>query len=120
MGTNFRFRREGGFSIRKNSRGRRKQRIVYFGYLIFSIFATIAAMEINKVLFFVLLLLDIEFFGLFLNSFNMMYSATYTMAAIAELLVALVSFYGFGAVLINTCFKKVLLPLGNPFGIFVK
>jgi uncharacterized protein len=94
--------------------------IAYLGYLIFSIFVTIAAMETNKVLFFVLLLLDIEFLGLFLSSFNIMYGATYHMAAVAELLVALLSFYGSGAVLINTCFKKVLLPLGKPFGIFVK
>ena len=94
--------------------------IAYLGYLIFSIFVTIAAMETNKVLFFVLLLLDIEFLGLFLSSFDIMYSATYYMGAIAELLVSLLSFYGAGAVLINTCFQKVSLPLGKPFGIFVK
>ena len=94
--------------------------IAYLGYLIFSIFVTIAAMETNKVLFYVLLFLDIEFLGLFLSSFDIMYSATYYMGAIAELLVALLSFYGAGAVLINTCFQKVLLPLGKPFGVFVK
>jgi succinate-acetate transporter protein len=94
--------------------------IAYLGYLIFSIFVTIAAMETNKVLFFVLLLLDIEFLGLFLSSFDIMFNATYHMAAVAQLLVSLISFYGAGAVLLNTCFNKVLLPLGKPFGIFVK
>jgi uncharacterized protein len=94
--------------------------MAYLGYLIFSIFVTIAAMETNKVLFFVLLFLDIEFLGLFLSSFDIMHSATYYMGAIAELLVALLSFYGGGAVLINTCFQKVVLPLGKPFGVFVK
>jgi succinate-acetate transporter protein len=94
--------------------------MAYLGYLIFSIFVTVAAMETNKVLFFVLLLLDIEFLGLFLSSFDIAYSATYYMGATAELLVSLLSFYGAGAILINTCFQKVLLPLGKPFGIFVK
>jgi succinate-acetate transporter protein len=94
--------------------------MVYLGYLIFSIFVTIAAMETNKVLFFIILLLDIEFLGLFLSSFDIMYSLTFNMGAIAELLVSLLSFYGAGAVLLNTCFQKVLLPLGKPFGIFVK
>ena len=94
--------------------------IAYLGYLIFSIFVTIAAMETNKVLFFVLLLLDFEFLGLFLSSFDIMYSTTYYMGAVAELLVAILSFYGAGAVLINTCFQKALLPLGKPFGVFVK
>jgi uncharacterized protein len=94
--------------------------MVYLGYLIFSIFVTIAAMETNKVLFFIILLLDIEFLGLFLSSFDIMYSLTFNMGAIAELLVSLFSFYGAGAVLLNTCFQKVLLPLGKPFGIFVK
>ena len=94
--------------------------MVYLGYLIFSIFVTIAAMETNKVLFFIILLLDIEFLGLFLSSFDIMYSLTFNMGAIAELLVSLLSFYGAGAVLINTCFQKVSLPLGKPFGIFVK
>ena len=94
--------------------------IAYLGYLIFSIFVTIATMETNKVLFFILLLLDIEFLGLFLSSFDIMYNATFYMGAVAELLVALLSFYCAGAVLINTCFQKDLLPLGKPFGIFVK
>ena len=94
--------------------------IAYLGYLIFSIFVTIAAMETNKVLFFILLLLDIEFLGLFLSSFNIVESAAYYMGAVAELFVAFLSFYGAGAVLINTCFQKALLPLGKPFGIFVK
>ena len=94
--------------------------IAYLGYLIFSIFVTIATMETNKVLFFILLLLDIEFLGLFLSSFNMVEGAAYYMGAVAELFVSLLSFYGAGAVLINTCFQKTLLPLGKPFGIFVK
>ncbi|MFJ5624411.1 acetate uptake transporter [Peribacillus loiseleuriae] len=94
--------------------------VAFIGYLIFSIFVTIAAMETNKVLFFVLLLLDIEFLGLSLSSFNILYDATYEMAAVSELFCALLSFYGSGAILINTCFGKTVLPLGKPFGIFIK
>jgi len=94
--------------------------IAYLGFLIFSIFVTIAAMETNKVLFFIILLLDIEFLGLFLSSFNMMGGAAFYMGAVVEFFVSILSFYGAGAVLLNTSFQKVLLPLGKPFGIFVK
>ncbi|MCQ6282457.1 acetate uptake transporter [Bacillus sp. EB600] len=94
--------------------------MVDLGYLIFTIFVTIAAMETNKVLFFIILLLDIEFLGDFLGAFHIMSSASYGIAAVAELLVGVLSFYCAGAVLINTCFNKALLPLGKPFGVFVK
>ena len=94
--------------------------IAYLGFLIFSIFVTIAAMETNKVLFFIILLLDIEFLGLFLSSFNMIGGAAFYMGAVAEFFVSILSFYAAGAVLLNTSFQKVLLPLGKPFGIFVK
>lgn len=112
---------EGFFGSTLQSSGDVRQLgIAYLGFLIFSIFVTIAAMETNKVLFFIILLLDIEFLGLFLSSFNIMGGAAFYMGAVVELFVAILSFYGAGAVLINTSFQRVLLPLGKPFGIFVK
>jgi len=42
------------------------------------------------------------------------------LAAVSELLIALLSFYGSAAVVLNTHFGQVVLPVGKPFGIFKK
>ncbi|CAI8826656.1 putative membrane protein [Brevibacillus sp. IT-7CA2] len=41
-----------------------------------------------------------------------------TLAAYAEMGIALLSFYGAGAAVLNNHFGKVFLPVGRPFGIF--
>ena len=41
-------------------------------------------------------------------------------AGISELLIALLSFYGSAAAVLNTHFGQVVLPVGKPFGIFKK
>ena len=46
--------------------------------------------------------------------------ATHMLAAYSELAIAIVSFYGCGAAVLNTHFGKVFLPVGKPFGIFKK
>ncbi|MGJ9385904.1 acetate uptake transporter [Salipaludibacillus sp. CF4.18] len=94
--------------------------IAFLGYLIFTLFMTIGAMETNKVLFFIFVFIDFLFIGLTLSSFNVMYEVTHMLAAIAELIIALLSFYGAGAILLNKHFGKVFLPIGQPFGIFKK
>lgn len=92
----------------------------FLGYLIFSLFMTIGAMETHKVLFFIFVFIDLLFIGLTLSSFNVMYDVTHMLAAIAEMAIALLSFYGAGAIVLNTHFGRVFLPLGQPFGIFKK
>ncbi len=44
--------------------------------------------------------------------------ATHMLAAYSELAIAIVSFYGCGAAVLNTHFGRVFLPVGKPFGIF--
>ncbi len=90
----------------------------YLGYLIFTLFMTIGAMETHKVLFTIFVLIDFLFLGLSLSAFGIMEHATHQLAAISELLIALVSFYGCGAAVLNTHFGKTFLPVGKPFGIF--
>lgn len=94
--------------------------IAFVGYLIFTAFMTIAAVETNKVLFIIFCLIDLLFIGLSLNSFDVLPEISHKLAAYSELLIALFSFYGSGASVINTHFGKVFLPLGKPFGIFNK
>ncbi len=45
----------------------------FIGYLIFSLFMTIGALETHKVLFFIFVFIDILFIGLSLSSFDVMY-----------------------------------------------
>ncbi|MBO3443531.1 acetate uptake transporter [Clostridium sp. CCUG 7971] len=90
----------------------------YLGYLIFTLFMTIGAMETHKVLFAIFVFIDFLFIGLTLMSFNIIPELAHQIAAYSELLIAIFSFYGCGASVLNTHFGKVFLPVGKPFGIF--
>jgi uncharacterized protein len=92
--------------------------VAFIGYLIFSIFMTIGSMETHKVLFFIFVLIDFLFIGLALTSFNIAPEASHQFAAISEMLIAILSFYGSAAAVLNPHFGKIVLPVGKPFGIF--
>lgn len=94
--------------------------VAYLGYLIFTIFMTIGAMETHKVLFTIFVLIDFLFLGLTLSTFGIMEHTMHMVAAYAELAIAVVSFYGSAAAVLNTHFGRVFLPVGKPFGIFKK
>ena len=92
----------------------------YLGYLIFTLYMTIGAMETHKVLFTIFVLIDCLFIGLTLSSFGIAPEATHKFAGYSELLIAIVSFYGSAASVLNNHFNRVFLPVGKPFGIFKK
>lgn len=92
----------------------------FLGYLIFTIFMTIGAMETHKVLFFIFFFINFLFIGLTLDSFGVMGNFPHQLAAYSELIIAVLSFYGSGAAVLNTHFGKEFLPVGKPFGIFKK
>lgn len=90
----------------------------FLAYLIFTLFMTIGAMETNKVLFIIFVLIDFLFIGLMLNSFGITPHFAHNLAAYSELGIAIFSFYGSGAAVLNKHFGKVFLPTGKPFNIF--
>lgn len=90
----------------------------FLGYLIFTIFMTIGAMETHKVLFSIFFLINFLFIGLTLDAFGIMGDFPHKLAAYSELLIAIISFYGSGASVLNEHFGKQFLPVGKPFGIF--
>ncbi|MGL5331037.1 MAG: acetate uptake transporter [Peptostreptococcaceae bacterium] len=92
----------------------------YLGYLIFSLYMTIGAMETHKVLFTIFVLIDFLFIGLTLTSFGIMKEASHMLAAYSELVISIVGFYGSAAAVLNSHFQRVFLPVGKPFGIFKK
>jgi uncharacterized protein len=92
----------------------------FIGYLIFTAYMTVGALATNKVLFAIFVLIDFLFIGLALSTFKIMPEASHHLAAYSELLIALLSFYGSAACVLNTHLGQVVLPTGKPFIIVVK
>jgi len=86
----------------------------FLGYLIFSLFLTLGFTTTNKVLFVDLIFIDLLFVGLTLNSFGIMSEFSHYLAAFSELAISIISFYAFGATVINQHFGKTVFPLGKP------
>jgi hypothetical protein len=92
--------------------------VAFIGYLIFSLYMTVGSMSTNKMLFIIFVLIDFLFIGLALSILGIAKEQMHMFAAVSEFLIALVGFYGSGAVLLNEQYGKVILPLGKPFKVF--
>ncbi len=92
--------------------------VAFVGYLIFSLYMTVGSMGTNKVLFIIFVLIDFLFLGLSCSVLGFAPETMHMVAAVSELLIALVSFYGSAAALLNGQFGKVILPQGKPFNVF--
>lgn len=92
--------------------------IAFLGYFIFSIFVTIAASETNKVLFAIMILIDILLACLAVDALGLGGHWAHGIAAWTELIIAGLSFYAAGTTFLNKFFGKQFLPLGKPLGIF--
>lgn len=86
---------------------------LYLGYLIFTVFMTLGAAGTHKVLFSIFVLIDFLFLGLTLSSFHVAEELSHNLAAYSELLIALLSFYGSAAAVLNPHFGRVVLPVGK-------
>lgn len=89
----------------------------FIGYLIFTIYMTIGAMETNKVLFAIFFFIDFLFLGLSVSTLtgNELF---HHIAGWSELIISILAFYGSAANVLNNHFGKIFLPIGKPFGIF--
>lgn len=91
----------------------------FLGYLIFSLYMTLASFETNKVLMIIFILIDLLFLGLSLSTIWGI-EAGHELAAWSELLIAIFGFYGSAANVLNHTFGRTFLPVGKPLGIFKK
>jgi len=100
----------------------REMGFAFVGYLILTLFLTIGAAETNKVLFFIFVFIDLLFIGLAVSTFTTgaLQHPAHMLAAVSEMIIALLSFYGAGANVLNNHFGRTFLPVGKPFGVFVK
>jgi len=87
--------------------------VAFVGYLIFSIIMTIGALKTNKLLFIIFFLIVLLFLGLSLTTFGIAEHVTHMLAAYAELAIAITSFYGVAAHILNKQFGKVVVPVGS-------
>ncbi|MBP2000616.1 succinate-acetate transporter protein [Paenibacillus shirakamiensis] len=94
--------------------------VAFAGYLIFTLFMTIGAMETHKVLFFIFCLIDLLFLGLTFDAFGVAAEFFHGLAAYAEMGIGLLSLYGTGAAVLNAHFEREFIPVGKAFGIFKK
>ncbi len=86
----------------------------FLGYAIFALVMTVGFATTNKVLFVDFIFIDLLLIGLTLNSFEIVPEFSHILAGISELMVSIISFYGFAATVLNQHFGKVLLPVGKP------
>lgn len=93
---------------------------VFLGYLVFTLFMTLGAVEANRVLLIIFVLIDFLFLGLTMDSFGVAAEFFHKLAACAELAIGVVSLYGCGASVLNAHFGRTFLPTGAPLGIFKK
>lgn len=97
----------------------RQMGFAFIGYLILTLFLTIGAMRTNKVLFLIFVFIDFLFIGLAVSTFVVegpIHTGFHLLAAWSELIIALLSFYGSGANVLNNHFGRPFLPIGKPFG----
>ncbi|MDR3346706.1 MAG: acetate uptake transporter [Campylobacteraceae bacterium] len=86
---------------------------LYLGYLIFTIYMTIGASTTNGVLFAIFVAIDVLFIALTCYGFGISPAVAKVVAGIAELLIALLSFYGSAANVLNIHMKREILPIGK-------
>ena len=80
--------------------------------LIFSLIATIASLMTNKILFSILIVVDIAVVGLIPHYLN---GASSIIGGIFLMATSVLSFYAAASVLINTMAGKTIFPMGSPF-----
>ena len=88
--------------------------IAFIGYLIFTIYMTIGSLTTNKVLFLIFFFINFLFIGLSFSTLGILEGPTHQLAAYAEFIISLLSFYGSAALIINGQFGKTVLPMGAP------
>lgn len=91
--------------------------VAFIGYFIFSSYMTVGSTTTSKVLFAIFIFIDLLFIGLALN---VIWDVEFgrLLAGWSELAIALLSFYGSAATVLNAHFDRVVLPVGKAFGPF--
>lgn len=91
----------------------------FIGYLIITVFFMIGSTKTNKVLFFIFFFIALLFLGLSVSYFcseGAIHEVAHMLAAISELIISILSFWGAGANILNTLLGREFVPIGKAFG----
>ncbi len=91
--------------------------VAFIGYGVFSFVMMLAAMEINKALFFIMVEIVVLFAALACSALKVGPESAHSIAAWTELVISINGFYLCSANFLNNFFKRVILPVGGPMGI---
>jgi uncharacterized protein len=82
------------------------------GYLILSLIITVGAFRLNTLLSILMIFIDFLFIGL---SFDIFFGGHFwhSFAAISEIIISILSFYGVAAAFINKSYGRTIIPLGK-------
>lgn len=86
---------------------------VFLGYMLLSITLTISTIKMSKAMFILMSLIVILFLGLALDTFECG-AMWHAVAAYAELMISLLTFYVLSAKYLSGFFGKEVLPVGKP------
>ena len=86
----------------------------FLGYFFFALVMTVGFATTNKVLFVDFIFIDLLLLGLTLSAFGIMPVFSSKLAGISELLISLISFYAFAAIILNQHYGRTMLPMGKP------
>lgn len=88
--------------------------LAFWGYLVFTVAATVAASAVHRTLFIIMCFICLLFLGLGLDTLSIGGSWAHALAAYSELIISLLSLYACSATFLNKFFGRVVLPLGKP------
>lgn len=88
----------------------------FLGYLLFSLFLTVAATETNRALLAIMVLIDVLLACLALDAFGVGGAWAHVVAAWTELVISGIGFYAAAGTFLNKFAGRVVLPLGAPLG----
>lgn len=89
----------------------------FLGYFIFSLFITVAALEVNKIFAAILILIDFLLLSLTLATLGINVELFSKIAAYSEFAISLLGLYGCGAIFLNNFFGRTILSVGKPLGL---
>ncbi len=91
--------------------------VAFVGYGIFSFVLMLAAMEINKALFLIMIEIVVLFASLSCAALKVGPESAHHIAAWTELIISINGFYLCSANFLNNFYKRTILPVGAPMGI---
>jgi uncharacterized protein len=91
--------------------------VAFVGYLLFSLFITVASVDTNRVLLSIMVLIDILLAALAIDALGGGVHWAHVTAAWTELAISALGFYASAGAFLNRFAGRIVLPVGTPMGL---